>query len=104
LYRAPVAIIAQAIRASLLASAMAATLVGRRVSNAVSQGRCLVPWISSSSASSSMFRLHVLSGKPKSAPVSDALGQCPCVNLSKYVVERYLGLFMQPWWPPLLHK
>src|SRR4029078_11886593 len=80
---------------------MAATLVGRRVSNAVSQGRCLVPWISSSSASSSMFRLHVLSGKPKSAPVSDALGQCPCVNLSKYVVERYLGLFMQPWWPPL---
>ncbi len=43
-YRSPVAIIAQAIRASLLASAMAATLVGRRASNAVSQGRCLVPW------------------------------------------------------------
>src|SRR6266571_4086021 len=38
------AIIAQAIRASLLASAMAATLVGRRANNAVSQGRCLVPW------------------------------------------------------------
>src|SRR5215472_4689375 len=34
---------AQAIRASLLASAMAATLVGRRASSAVSQGRCLVP-------------------------------------------------------------
>src|SRR5213596_1406433 len=33
---------AQAIRASLLASAMAATLVGRRASKAVSQGRCLV--------------------------------------------------------------
>ena len=30
---------------SLLASAMAATLVGRRVNSAVSQGRCLVPWI-----------------------------------------------------------
>ena len=29
----------------LLASAMAATFVGRRASNAVSQGRCLVPWI-----------------------------------------------------------
>ena len=34
---------AQAIRASLLASAMAATLVGRRANSAVSQGRCLVP-------------------------------------------------------------
>ena len=45
LYRSPLAIIAHAIRASLLASAMAATFVGRRVSNAVSQGRCLVPWI-----------------------------------------------------------
>src|SRR5665811_1679502 len=45
LYRSPLAIIAQAIRAILLASAMAATLVGRRASNAVSQGRCLVPWI-----------------------------------------------------------
>src|SRR5215468_8284695 len=32
-------------RASLLASAIAATLVCRRASNAVSQGRCLVPWI-----------------------------------------------------------
>jgi hypothetical protein len=31
--------------AILLASAMAATFVGRRASNAVSQGRCLVPWI-----------------------------------------------------------
>jgi hypothetical protein len=34
---------AQAILASLLASAMAATLVGRRASNAVSQGRCPLP-------------------------------------------------------------
>jgi hypothetical protein len=45
LYRSPLAIMAQAIRAILLASAMAATLVGRRPNNAVSQGRCLVPWI-----------------------------------------------------------
>ena len=45
LYRSPFAIMAQAIRASLLASAMAATLVGRRASNDVSHGRCLVPWI-----------------------------------------------------------
>ena len=45
LYCSPLAIIAQAILASLLASAMAATLVGFRASNAVSQGRCLVPWI-----------------------------------------------------------
>ena len=45
LYRSPLAIMAQAIRAILLASAMAATLVGRRPSNAVSQGRWLVPWI-----------------------------------------------------------
>ena len=45
LYRSPLAIMAQTIRAILLASAMAATLVGRRASNAVSQGRCLVPWI-----------------------------------------------------------
>jgi hypothetical protein len=34
---------AHAIRAILLASAMAATLVGRRAKNAVSQGRCPVP-------------------------------------------------------------
>jgi len=39
LYRSPFAIIAQTIRAILLASAMAATFVGRRVSNVVSQGR-----------------------------------------------------------------
>jgi hypothetical protein len=45
LYRSPLAIMAQTIRAILLASAIAATLVGRRASNAVSQGRCLVPWI-----------------------------------------------------------
>src|SRR5476649_647157 len=45
LYRSPLAIMAQTIRAILLASAMAATLVGRRASKAVSQGRCLVPWI-----------------------------------------------------------
>jgi hypothetical protein len=45
LYRSPLAIMAQTIRAILLASAMAATLVGRRANNAVSQGRCLVPWI-----------------------------------------------------------
>jgi hypothetical protein len=38
--------VAHAIRAILLASAMAATLVGRRANNAVSQRRCLVPWIS----------------------------------------------------------
>src|SRR5689334_22717154 len=36
---------AQAMRAILLASAMAATLVGRRANSAVSQGRCFVPWI-----------------------------------------------------------
>jgi len=36
---------AHAILAILLASAIAATFVGRRASNAVSQGRCLVPWI-----------------------------------------------------------
>jgi hypothetical protein len=35
----------QAIRAILLASAMAAIFVGRRANNAVSQGRCLLPWI-----------------------------------------------------------
>src|SRR5262249_30223332 len=45
LYRSPLTIMAQAILAILLASAIAATLVGRRASNAVSQGRCLVPWI-----------------------------------------------------------
>jgi hypothetical protein len=45
LYRSPLAIMAQTIRAILLASAIAAILVGRRASNAVSQGRCLVPWI-----------------------------------------------------------
>jgi hypothetical protein len=36
---------AHAILAILLASAIAATLVGRRANNVVSQGRCLVPWI-----------------------------------------------------------
>ena len=45
LYRSPLAIMAQTIRAILLASAIAATLVGRLASNAVSQGRCRVPWI-----------------------------------------------------------
>jgi len=45
LERSFLAIMAQAILASLLASAMAATLVGRRANNAVSQGRCRVPWI-----------------------------------------------------------
>ena len=45
LYRSPLTIMAQTIRAILLASAMAATLVGRRASKAVSHGRCLVPWI-----------------------------------------------------------
>jgi hypothetical protein len=45
LYRSPLAIKTQAIRAILLASAMAAILVGRRASKAVSHGRCLVPWI-----------------------------------------------------------
>jgi hypothetical protein len=42
-YRSPLAIMAQTIRAILLASAIAATLVGRRASKAVSQGRCVVP-------------------------------------------------------------
>ena len=45
LYRSPLAMIAQAILAILFASAMAATLVGRRANKAVSHGRCLVPWI-----------------------------------------------------------
>ena len=45
LYRSPLAIMAQTIRAILLASAIAATLTGRRANNAVSQGRCLVPGI-----------------------------------------------------------
>src|ERR1700704_3015294 len=45
LYRSPLAIIAHTIRTILLASAMAATLTGFRANNAVSQGRCLVPWI-----------------------------------------------------------
>src|SRR5436190_11830583 len=45
LYRSPLTMMAHAIRAILLASAMAATFVGRRTSNAVSHGRCLVPWI-----------------------------------------------------------
>jgi hypothetical protein len=45
LYRSPLAMIAHAIRAIFLASAIAATLVGRRASKAVSQGRCRVPWI-----------------------------------------------------------
>src|SRR6185295_4238181 len=44
LYRSPLTIMAQTIRAILLASAIAATFVGRRASKAVSQGRCLVPW------------------------------------------------------------
>ena len=43
LYRSPLAIMAQTIRAILLASAIAATLVGRRASKAVSHGRCVVP-------------------------------------------------------------
>src|SRR6202162_284490 len=42
LYRSPLTIMAQTIRAILLARAIAATFVGRRTSNAVSQGRCLV--------------------------------------------------------------
>src|SRR6266704_6938239 len=45
LYRSSLAIIAQAIRAILLASAMAATFVGRRANNAAIQGRCPLPWI-----------------------------------------------------------
>jgi hypothetical protein len=36
---------AYAILASLLASAMAATLVGHRANDAVSQGRWAMPWI-----------------------------------------------------------
>src|SRR5262245_35888607 len=38
LYRSPLTIMAQTIRAILLASAMAATFAGRRASNAVSHG------------------------------------------------------------------
>src|SRR5690349_14891816 len=45
LYRSPLTIMAQTIRAILLASAIAATLVGRLASKAASQGRCLMPWI-----------------------------------------------------------
>src|SRR4030088_1494116 len=45
LYRSPLAIMAQTIRAILLARAIAPPFVGRRASKAVSQGRCLVPWI-----------------------------------------------------------
>src|ERR1700721_1695957 len=45
LYRSPLAIMAQTIRAILLASAITATLVGRLASKAVSHGRCLVLWI-----------------------------------------------------------
>ena len=45
LQRSPLAIIAHTIRAILLARAMAATLLGRRANNAVSHGRCLLPWI-----------------------------------------------------------
>src|SRR6202163_491252 len=45
LYRSRLAIMAEPIRAILLASAIAATLVGRLASKPVSQGRCLVPWI-----------------------------------------------------------
>src|SRR3981081_846145 len=45
LYRSPLAIMAQTIRAILLASAIAATFVGRLVSKAGSHGRCWAPWI-----------------------------------------------------------
>src|ERR1700684_377548 len=45
LYRSPLAIMAQTIRAILLASAIAAPSAARRASKAVSQGRCLMPWI-----------------------------------------------------------
>src|SRR5882757_5667820 len=45
LYRSPLTIMAQTIRAILLASAIAATFVGCLASKAVSQGRCLMPWI-----------------------------------------------------------
>src|ERR1700693_5333546 len=45
LQHCPWAISAQAILAIFWASAIATTLFGRRASNAVSQGRCLVPWI-----------------------------------------------------------
>jgi hypothetical protein len=41
----PFAIIAQAMRAILLANAMATILAGLRANTAASQGRCLVPWI-----------------------------------------------------------
>lgn len=44
-YPSPDAIIAQAIRASLLASAMVATLVGRRSRSFASQGRFFIPCV-----------------------------------------------------------
>src|SRR3954452_10103444 len=45
LYRSHLAIMAQTIRAILLASAIAAIFVGRRASNAASHGRSFLPWI-----------------------------------------------------------
>src|ERR1700692_1507320 len=45
LYRSPLAIMAQTIRAILLASAIAATVFARPATKAPSQGRWLVPWI-----------------------------------------------------------
>jgi hypothetical protein len=45
LYCSPLTIMAQTIRAILLARAMATIFVGRRANRAVSHGRCLVPWI-----------------------------------------------------------
>ena len=44
LWRSPLVITAHVIRAILLASAMAATLVGPRANNAISHVRCFVPW------------------------------------------------------------
>ena len=53
----PLVIIAHAILAILLASAMAATFVGRRVSNAVSQGCC---WLNSVGNDPKRTSAHVI--------------------------------------------
>jgi hypothetical protein len=47
---------AQAILAILLASAIAAAFVGRLANNAVSHGRCLVPWILAQQMTASIIR------------------------------------------------
>ena len=57
---------AHAILAILLASAIAATFAGRRANNAVSQGRCLMPWILA-------YRITASAGREKAAQVAITL-------------------------------